>query len=280
MMFFVTIFVVFAIYNFFDYTIKEDNYVDIFASGIFFTAMWYMANKKIENWTLWIFGDILVVPLYAYRGLGMLSLQYLIFTILAISAYLEWRKILNNSTQLADYFDTVWAPEFARDYLEKKLNTTAQTCSPEDLLPIAIGQVRQENEALLTANKYLFCDTCLLVTKVFSEINYNFCDSILDKAARKHKYDLFFLTDVDVPWENDGLRDQPDNREAHFTIFKESLLQNNKPFIVLSGNAETRFEQAKKIIKELEKAKEMGFSSHDFVQIYERGISLETINSF
>ena len=62
------------------------------------------------------------------------------------------------SKQLADYFDTVWAPEFARDYLEKKLNTTAQTCSPEDLLPIAIGQVRQENEALLTANKYLFCD--------------------------------------------------------------------------------------------------------------------------
>lgn len=99
MMFFVTIFVVFAIYNFFNYDIKEDNYVDIFASGIFFTAMWYMANKKIENWTLWIFGDIIVVPLYAYRGLGMLSLQYLIFTILAISAYLEWRKILNNSTQ-------------------------------------------------------------------------------------------------------------------------------------------------------------------------------------
>ena len=96
MMFFFFFFVVFAIYNFFDYTIKEDNYVDIFASGIFFTAMWYMANKKIENWTLWIFGDILVVPLYAYRGLGMLSLQYLIFTILAILAYLEWKKILNN----------------------------------------------------------------------------------------------------------------------------------------------------------------------------------------
>ena len=98
MMFFSTIFVVFAIYNFFNYEIKEDNYVDIFASGIFFTAMWYMANKKIENWTLWIFGDILVVPLYAYRGLGMLSLQYLIFTILAILAYLEWKKILNNNT--------------------------------------------------------------------------------------------------------------------------------------------------------------------------------------
>jgi nicotinamide mononucleotide transporter len=99
-LFLVTVFVVFGIYNFFDYEIKTANYIDIFASGIFFTGMWYMANKKIENWTLWIFGDIVVTPLYAYRGLGMLSLQYLIFTILAISAYLEWKKILNSSQNL------------------------------------------------------------------------------------------------------------------------------------------------------------------------------------
>ena len=99
-LFLVTIFVVFGIYNFFDYEIKIANYIDIFASGIFFTGMWYMANKKIENWTLWILGDIIVTPLYAYRGLGMLSLQYLIFTILAISAYLEWKKILNSSRNL------------------------------------------------------------------------------------------------------------------------------------------------------------------------------------
>jgi nicotinamide mononucleotide transporter len=96
-LFFVTIFVVFGIYKVFDYEINTDNYIDIMVSGIFFTGMWYMANKKIENWTLWIIGDIIVTPLYAYRGLGMLSLQYLIFTILAISAYLEWRKILNKS---------------------------------------------------------------------------------------------------------------------------------------------------------------------------------------
>ncbi|WP_339919005.1 nicotinamide riboside transporter PnuC [uncultured Flavobacterium sp.] len=96
-LFFITIFVVFGIYKVFDYQINTDNYIDIIASGIFFTAMWYMANKKIENWTLWIIGDLIVTPLYAYRGLGMLSLQYLIFTILAISAYLEWRKILNKS---------------------------------------------------------------------------------------------------------------------------------------------------------------------------------------
>lgn len=100
LLFFITIFVVFGIYIWFDYKIQKDNYVDIFSSGIFFTGMWYMAKKKIENWTLWIIGDLIVIPLYAYRGLGMLSLQYLIFTILAISAYLEWKKTLNNSLNL------------------------------------------------------------------------------------------------------------------------------------------------------------------------------------
>jgi len=95
--FFVTIVVIFAVYKFTHHPIETDNIIDIFLSGLFFTAMWYMALKKIENWTLWIIGDIIAVPLYAYRGLGMLSLQYVFFTILAIQAYLAWRKNLNNS---------------------------------------------------------------------------------------------------------------------------------------------------------------------------------------
>jgi nicotinamide mononucleotide transporter len=95
-LFFLTMIITYFVYDFFDYKLEIPNYIDIFTSGIFFTAMWYMAIKKIENWTLWIIGDCIAVPLFAYRGLGMLSLQYIIFTILAISAYLEWKTILNN----------------------------------------------------------------------------------------------------------------------------------------------------------------------------------------
>ena len=98
-LFFITLVITYLVYLFFDYKLEIPNYIDIFTSGIFFTGMWYMALKKIENWTLWIIGDCIAVPLFWYRGLGMLSLQYLIFTILAISAYLEWKKILNNNTQ-------------------------------------------------------------------------------------------------------------------------------------------------------------------------------------
>jgi nicotinamide mononucleotide transporter len=97
--FLLTIVVTYLVYKGFRHDIKPENYIDILTSGIFFTAMWYMANKKLENWTLWILGDVLTVPLYAYRGLGMLSLQYLIFTILAIQGYLAWRKHLDKNLQ-------------------------------------------------------------------------------------------------------------------------------------------------------------------------------------
>lgn len=93
-LFLLTILVTFAVYAAFGAEVLIANYIDIVLSGIFFTAMWFMALKKIENWTLYIIADAVAIPLYAWRGLGMLSFQYFIFTILAIVAYFEWRKQL------------------------------------------------------------------------------------------------------------------------------------------------------------------------------------------
>lgn len=87
-----TMVITYAIYRIFGATILPENYIDILTSGMFFTAMWYMATKKIENWILWIIADLITVPLYAYRGLGMLSLQTLIFTFLAIQGYRKWNQ--------------------------------------------------------------------------------------------------------------------------------------------------------------------------------------------
>lgn len=95
LLFLITMLVTWVVYKGFGYEIKTENYIDIFTSGIFFTAMWYMAIKKLENWTLWIFADLITVPLYAYRGLGMLALQYMVFTILAIQGYMVWKKSLS-----------------------------------------------------------------------------------------------------------------------------------------------------------------------------------------
>jgi nicotinamide mononucleotide transporter len=98
-LFVTTMIVTFLVYKVFDYTLEIPNYIDIVTSGIFFTAMWFMATKKLENWTLWIIGNLITIPLYAYRGLGMLSLQYIIFTIIAIYGYRKWKKSLNNNRQ-------------------------------------------------------------------------------------------------------------------------------------------------------------------------------------
>jgi nicotinamide riboside kinase len=179
--------------------------------------------------------------------------------------------------QLADHFKTERAPEFARNYLQQKWDSKKEICTPDDLMPIAIGQMDLENDALKKANNYLFVDTCLMTTKVFSEIYYGFCDSKLDKAARKHKYDLFFLTDIDVPWEKDDLRDSPKEREITFEKFKQALIENHKPFIVLTGNPEIRFQKALAIIEGLTKAKQLGFSSQDFLQILDSEIPITEI---
>ena len=97
--FLLTMMVTYGVYRLYGSELDYTNYIDILTSGIFFTAMWYMANKKLENWTLWILADIITVPLYAYRGWGMLSLQYLIFTVLAIQGYLAWKKDLDSTLQ-------------------------------------------------------------------------------------------------------------------------------------------------------------------------------------
>lgn len=69
-------------------------FLDTFTTGIFFSAMWLMANKKLENWTLWIIGDIVSIPLYFVKGYGFTGIQYSIFLVLAILGYMEWRKLI------------------------------------------------------------------------------------------------------------------------------------------------------------------------------------------
>jgi nicotinamide mononucleotide transporter len=77
-------------------------YIDTFATGIFFAAMWFMANKKIENWILWIIGDFVSVPLYFVKGYGFTGIQYTIFLILAVAGYMEWKKKYNVTKLLSD----------------------------------------------------------------------------------------------------------------------------------------------------------------------------------
>ncbi|WP_405384523.1 AAA family ATPase [Maribacter sp. LLG6340-A2] len=149
------------------------------------------------------------------------------------------------SEQLARHYHTVWVPEYAREYLQDKWNNERKTCEPHDLLPIAEGQMRLENELTKKATNILICDTDLLETKVYSEAYYiGDCDPVLEKYALQNSYDLYLLTYIDIPWEADDLRDKPNEREEMFSYFKGTLDKYGKNYITLKGDKKTRLEKA------------------------------------
>ena len=99
--FLITAIFVVCVYLYFDRFDRLTDYFDTFTTGVFFAAMWLMANKKIEHWLLWIIGNIISIPLYFIKGLGFTGIQFTIFLILAILGYREWKKSLNNNLQTA-----------------------------------------------------------------------------------------------------------------------------------------------------------------------------------
>lgn len=67
------------------------NWLDVITTSIFLVGMWLMAKRKIENWIFWIIGDFICVPMMLYKGLGITSIQYIVFTVMACKGYLEWK---------------------------------------------------------------------------------------------------------------------------------------------------------------------------------------------
>jgi nicotinamide mononucleotide transporter len=82
------------VYHFFDKFTDLTAYVDAFTTALFFVGMWLMAKRKIENWIVWIIADIISVPLYFFKGLTVSSLQFIVFTIIAVLGYIEWKIFL------------------------------------------------------------------------------------------------------------------------------------------------------------------------------------------
>ncbi|GGF69375.1 AAA family ATPase [Wenyingzhuangia marina] len=149
------------------------------------------------------------------------------------------------SRQLAEYYNTVWVPEFSRDYLQEKWDKEHKVCEIKDIVPIAIGQMKLENTLAKKANKILICDTNLLETKVYSEEYYSgFVDECVKNAAIDNQYNLYLLTYIDVPWEADDLRDRPEQAEEMFLAFENTLKKYKKPYITLKGDKETRLKKA------------------------------------
>ena len=155
------------------------------------------------------------------------------------------------SKHLARHYNSVWVQEYAREYLQNKWNNERKTCESSDLLPIAIGQMKLENDLAKKTDSVLICDTDLLETKVYSEAYYSgICDPILEKYALENTYDMYFLTYIDTPWEADDLRDKPNERLQMFKAFENALIKYNRPYVLLKGD---RIERLKTAVEHIDK---------------------------
>jgi NadR type nicotinamide-nucleotide adenylyltransferase len=165
-------------------------------------------------------------------------------------------------TQLAEYFDTVWCPEFAREYLLKN----GMQYTYDDLLVIAKGQLEKEdafvNQVLqqsetasgsFFSHPLLFIDTDMYVMKVWCEFVFGSCHQWILERIVDRKYDLYLLCNVDLPWQKDELREYPDlaTREKLYHMYKDIMVNQSVPWVDISGNYEERFAKAVSAVKAL-----------------------------
>jgi len=148
--------------------------------------------------------------------------------------------------QLANHYNTLWCPEYAREYLLKRGNTY----NYEDLLNIARGQVALEDKitksAIRNLQSEIFIDTDMYVMKVWCEFVFNKCHRYVLDQLKKRKYDLYLLCNTDLPWVKDELREYPDlhTRQKLYHIFKDIMLGQPVPWVDINGNNEERLQKA------------------------------------
>ncbi|MBD0368554.1 MAG: ATP-binding protein [Flavisolibacter sp.] len=147
---------------------------------------------------------------------------------------------------LADYYKTVWCPEFAREYLLQ----LGRAYTFDDLLKIAMGQLELEDTMATLASNYYFIDTDMHVMKVWCEVAFNQCHSWILKQIAVRQYDLYLLCDVDLPWAPDALREYPELaiRKKLFKMYQDLLVNGNTKWAIISGVHNERLQIAISII--------------------------------
>ncbi|MDB5268837.1 MAG: hypothetical protein JWP58_1877 [Hymenobacter sp.] len=152
------------------------------------------------------------------------------------------------AAQLAAHYGTSFAPEFAREYLAQ----SGPHYTPEDLEEIARGQLAAEAEAATRArNGLFFCDSDLLVIKIWAEHSFGSCPEWILQRIDRQQYDLALLMGIDLPWEPDPLREHPHLRQHFYDLYRRELSERMSNFAEISGSGERRFAQARFLVDEL-----------------------------
>jgi NadR type nicotinamide-nucleotide adenylyltransferase len=148
------------------------------------------------------------------------------------------------SAYLAKYYQTIWVPEFAREYCGK----LTEQPTWQDEINMFRGQVTLEEELLPKANKILICDTTFITVKIWSDHIFGKSpQEVLDELP-KHPYDLYLLLNIDLPWQDDPLRDFPQLREHFMDIWVKELMALNANYTLISGIGQERYDNAVRAI--------------------------------
>lgn len=149
-------------------------------------------------------------------------------------------------SQLAEYFNEPWVPEYSREYLE----SIHREYTYNDILLIAQGQYEKEVSIMPLANRYLFCDTDFIVTRIWSMVKYGKSHEWIDEQASSNLYDFTLLCNIDLPWEYDPLREHPQMRQELFQMYLEELSSRNIPHAVIHGSGNERLQYALTLLAE------------------------------
>ncbi len=137
---------------------------------------------------------------------------------------------------LAESYNTNFLPEYAREYL----TCLGRPYVEDDLLAIAHGQYAAQKKSITEHPPLVIWDTDLLVINIWSKIKYGRVDPWIRHQMRRQYVDLYILTHYDIPYEEDPLRENPEDREKLFAVYRDYLEKHRLPYFVAQGTKEER----------------------------------------
>lgn len=148
---------------------------------------------------------------------------------------------------LAEHYGVPYVEEYLREYFEAKNGVLTL----DDAVPIAEGQLLAEDVAEAHKNQLVLMDTNILSSVVYNKHYYDLNPEWIEEAFAQRQYSLYLLCGIDVPWEADGQRDMPAQREYMQSLFRDELQRRNLPYVELSGSVDERFNKAIELINAL-----------------------------
>jgi len=148
------------------------------------------------------------------------------------------------SIALAKHYKVAWVPEYARYYCA----ALTSDCTLQDEINMFHGQVALEESVLATTETdFIICDTTFATVKIWSDEMLGETPQIVLDALLTRPYDLYILLDIDLPWQEDPLRDFPHMREHFMNIWHKELKALNANYVVVGG-IENRLQNAIDVI--------------------------------